>query len=246
MFVHILDAAVSLILGGGLSSLAYRQRMLTASGSFAAFLVSSAIGVFGGLPWLLTVLAFVVAAFLTTRFKLLEKAGRGLQEGRKGERGTVNVLANSLPGVVIALLSFFLPGSVTHTEYALLFIVSIGAAASDTLASEIGVIDRNTRLITTFKKVPTGTDGGVSILGTAAALGGATFIAFTGYAFLFLSGQMLPVSLLPALVVFGFLGSVVDSVLGATLERRGLIGKQTNNVSSIVIASLLAYILLFV
>ncbi len=72
------------------------------------------------------------------------------------------------------------------------------------------------------------------------------FIALTGYALLFLSGIQLPVSLLPPVVLFGFLGSMVDSLLGATLERRGLIGKQTNNVSSIVIVSLLAYIVLFV
>ena len=245
MIISIANAAISLVLSAGLSSLAYRHRMLTANGSFSAFLVSSAIGVFGGIPWLLTILAFVVAAFLTTKFRILEKAGKGLQEGRKGERGTMNVVANSLPGVAIALLNFFGPGSITHAEYALLFIVSIAAAASDTLASEIGVIDRNTRLITTFAKVPTGTDGGISVLGTTAALGGAVFIALTGYALLFLSGIRLPVSLLPPVVLFGFLGSMVDSLLGATLERRGLIGKQTNNVSSIVIVSLLAYIVLF-
>ncbi|MBX8632397.1 MAG: DUF92 domain-containing protein [Thermoplasmata archaeon] len=245
MMFSTFNAAASLLISAGLSLLAFRQKLLTRDGSVSAFLISSIIGVFGGLSWLLTILSFVLAAFVTTRFRLLEKAGKGLQEGRMGERGMLNVIANSLPGVFIAVLSFAMPGALTRSGYATLFMCSIGAAASDTLASEIGVIDRNTRLITTFRRIPTGTDGGVSVLGTLSAVGGSFFIGAIGYIFITLGGTQLSLWSIGFVTLLGFLGSVIDSVLGATLERRGLIGKQTNNISSIVAVCIIAFLILF-
>ncbi len=232
--------AVSILL----SYAAFRQNMLTARGSASAFAVSAAIGLFGGLSWLLLILSFVAAAFITTRFKLLDKAKMGLQEGRRGERGSRNVVANSMPAVCVALLSTLLAGYAPQSYFAMLFTVAIGSATADTLASEIGVINRHPRLITTMKPVPPGTDGGVSALGTAASFGGALFIAVAGYALIVLLGDTMPLWSIPFTAVLGFSGSVIDSILGATLERRGIIGKQSNNISSIVLACLAAAVLL--
>lgn len=236
--------AISLVLSLALSYLAFRQGMLTARGSVAAFAVSATIGVFGSLSWLLIILTFVLAAFLTTRFKILEKAGRGLQEGKKGERGSINVIANSLPAVVISIAGFLFGRSMPHPYFAIIFITSISAAASDTLASEIGVIDSNTRLITNLKPVTTGTDGGVSITGMLAALGGALFISLTGFLLTGWLGAPIPAWSVLLIAFLGFMGSNIDSFFGATLERRGIIGKQINNVASITIVSLMAALIL--
>ena len=235
---------VSVLLSLGLSYLAFRQRMLTAKAAVAAFAVSATVGVLGNLSWLLIILTFVLAAFLTTKFKILDKAGRGLQEGKKGERGAINVIANSLPAVVVAASSHFFANIIPGWYYGVVFITAISAAASDTLASEVGVLDRGTRLITNMKPVPTGTDGGVSAIGTLAALGGALFISLIGFMATGWLGDPVPVWSVPLISFLGFMGSNIDSLLGATLERKGIIGKQVNNVASITIVSLIAVLLL--
>ncbi|MBX8638101.1 MAG: DUF92 domain-containing protein [Thermoplasmata archaeon] len=235
---------ISIVLSTALSYIAYWQGMLTAKGSVAAFAVSATVGVLGNLSWLLVILTFVLAAFITTRFKILEKAGRGLQEGKKGERGTINVIANSLPAVVVSVAGYIFVKSMPGWYFTIVFITAISAAASDTLASEVGVLDRNTRLITNLKRVPTGTDGGISVTGTLAALGGAVFISLVGFVMTGWIGYPIPVWSVPLISFLGFAGSNVDSLLGATLERRGIIGKQVNNIASITIVALIAALLL--
>lgn len=241
---HIVDGTLSIIISALLSFAAYRQRMLTLTGSLSAFAVSAVVGLMGNLSWLLLILSFVAAAFITTRFRILEKVKMGVQEGRKGERGSRNVVANSLPAVFIAIFSTLLAGEASQGFYAMIYTVAIGAATADTLGSEIGVIDRHPRLITNMRPVPPGTDGGISLTGTAASFAGALFISLMGFAFIVLLGQKLPLWAIPFTAVMGLLGSLVDSILGSTLERRGLIGKQTNNVASIVIACAVAGALL--
>jgi len=237
--------AVAIALSFVLSYIAFRQQMLTASGSASAFAVSAAIGVFGSISWLLIILVFVIAAFLTTRFRILEKMKYNLQEGRGGERGTLNVVANSLPAVLIALASTFLYGRMSQADFSIIYVTAVAAATSDTLASEIGVIDRNAVLITNFRRVAPGTDGGISLLGTAAALAGAAFISIVGYVLIELFRQRLPLLGVGIAITAGFLGSIVDSILGAVLERRRIIGKQTNNIASITAACLIALVLVF-
>lgn len=244
MLAQPLYGIISIIISALLSFAAYRQRLLTLTGSVSAFAVSAVVGVLGNLSWLLLILSFVAAAFITTRFRILDKAKMGLQEGRKGERGSRNVVANSLPAVFIAIFSTLLSAEATQGFYAMLYTVAIGAATADTLGSEIGVIDRHPRLITNMRPVPPGTDGGVSLTGTVASFAGALFISLMGFAFMVLLGQKLPIWAIPFTATMGLLGSIVDSFLGSTLERRGLIGKQTNNVASIIIACVVAGTLL--
>ena len=77
-----------------------------------------------------------------------------------------NVISNGLVAFLMAAFgSYYLP-------LAGGFIGAVATATADTLASEIGVL-QEPRLITTFKKVPAGTDGAISILGTSAAIVGA-------------------------------------------------------------------------
>lgn len=234
------EGIVSVTLSLLLSYAAYRQRMLTLAGSVSAFAVSALIGLLGDLSWLLLIFTFVAAAFITTRFRILDKAKMGLQEGRKGERGGLNVVGNSLPAVAIAFLSTAMAGLASQAVFAIIYTVAIGSATADTLASEVGVIDRHPRLITTMRPVPPGTDGGISVLGTLASFGGALFISVVGYVLMVLLGQPLPLYFIPLTAVLGLSGSLIDSILGATLERNGLIGKQTNNLASIVVACLIA------
>lgn len=132
---------------------------------------------------MLLLLAFFVSG------SLLTKGG-----GARTER---QVLAN---GGVAALAA--LAGSWTA------FAGALAAATSDTWASEIGRHSRSLpRLITNGTPVPAGTDGGITVLGTAGGLAGAALMGV-------LSGR-------PALVgIAGFAGMLVDSLLGATIQGK--------------------------
>ncbi|KAI0782101.1 integral membrane protein DUF92-domain-containing protein [Abortiporus biennis] len=96
----------------------------------------------------------------------------------------------------------------------------------DTLASELGILSKSApRLITTFKVVPPGTNGGVSVTGTLASVfGGFIMGATLGITLLIESSACRNnLSTILPLVAWGSLaglvGSLIDSLLGATIQR---------------------------
>ncbi len=76
-------------------------------------------------------------------------------------------------------------------------------------------------MITTWKLVPAGADGGITIYGSIAGLAAGAVIASVGWA-----GGMVRPSQFWIPVLAGFAGMVIDSLLGATLQRRGWINNQ--------------------
>jgi uncharacterized protein (TIGR00297 family) len=237
-----IDLVIVLLLCVVLSLISYRMRLLTASGSLASFAMGVVIGVFGSVQWLLLLIAFAVAGFVVTRFRLEIKMQRGLQEGKKGERTWKNVVANSLVPAVVAVGTWAL-GLQGTEEAGLVYLTSIGVAASDTIASELGVLSAKARLITTMRPVPAGTDGGVSVLGTFWAFMGALFAAVIGWAIIFPGTWPDWRILIP--IVLGFVGCNLDSLIGATWERSGKVSKLGTNILSMAIATALAAIILW-
>lgn len=245
--------AITVVLCTVLSGLAYYRKVLTVDGTIAAFGVGMIIGVFGDVMWLLLLLFFLVSSFAATRYRFALKEAMGVQEGLRGERRAGNVLANGLAPAVIAVLGF--PGLgigiLDGPTSGLLFVSALSVAGADTLASEIGVLSRRVRLITNFKPVKPGTDGGVSLLGQGVAIGAAVYTGLSGYLVLgpLSAWAGLPVSfpadpvflVIPAVV--GFLGCQIDSVFGATLERRGILDKRTNNLVSTSLGAIIALVL---
>lgn len=246
------SVVISTLLTGVLSALAYRRNVLTWDGSLTAFVVGMVIGIFGDVTWLFLLLFFLLSSFLATRYRFSAKSALGVQEGIRGERKSTNVLANGFALMVVAVGSLVLPNDLPKPAGGLIFLSALAVAGSDTLASEIGVLSPDTRLITTGERVPPGTDGGVSVLGQMCALGAAAYTSVVGWVVLsYLARaygwtQSMPSSpayiLLPTAI--GFLGCQIDSVLGATLERRGLLTKRTNNLVSTASGAILAGLIL--
>ncbi|KAI0065206.1 hypothetical protein BV25DRAFT_1822334 [Artomyces pyxidatus] len=112
---------------------------------------------------------------------------------------------------------------------ALLFVVlgHFGCCLGDTLASELGILSTTPPiLLTTLKTVPPGTNGGLSLLGTAASIGGGMAMGWTMWATLSVENAVcreqtgpLLLELLAWGAIAGGLGSLLDSLLGATLQR---------------------------
>jgi uncharacterized protein (TIGR00297 family) len=232
-----LDLVIVLLLCAVLSIISYRLRLLTLSGSIASFVMGVIIGLFGSINWLILLIAFALLGFLVTRFKLELKVDRGVQEGKKGERTYKNVLANGLVPALVAVGAFAL-GEQDSMTASIVYLTAISVAASDTIASELGVLSNKTRLITTMKPVLPGTDGGVSAYGTFWALMGAVFASMLGWLILFPGEAVSKEILVP--IIFGFVGCNVDSLIGATLERRGIVSKLGTNIISMAVGALAA------
>lgn len=212
-------------LSTALSIAAMRVRLLTPSGSVAALAVGIILGIFGSLYWLMTVVAFALIGFLVTKSGFSEKRKRGLQEGKTGERSGRNVMGIALPGCIFALMNAFSDGNY-HFLMSVGFIATIAVAAADTVASELGTRDEDVWMITTMKKVPPGTDGGISVFGTAVSFVGSVAAVLIGWVVIF-GSAFDPLVLIP--VAAGFVGCLMDSLLGATWETEGRISKYTNN-----------------
>ncbi|UCF08209.1 MAG: DUF92 domain-containing protein [Thermoplasmata archaeon] len=245
-----------------LGFLAYWKKVLDKRGSLLAVIVGILIGIFGGILWLALLVFFLITSFVATRYKYTLKKERGVQEGKIGERHAKNVLANGLAPTLVALFSFegfHLIGEKWMAEVA--FVATISVAASDTVASELGVFSDKTYLITNLKKrVKPGTHGGVSMLGQSWALIAAFYTAITGWVVLFFlphiysnsSGNFMLNDSPPAYslglifipLAIGFIGCQVDSVLGATLERKGLISNNAVNLIATGSGGLIAWMTL--
>jgi len=238
--ITIEQTVVVLLLCAALSVLSWKLGLLTIDGSLASFAVGMVLGLFGGIGWLLLLVLFAFIGFAVTRYKMELKVRKGVQEGRQGERSYRNVLANGLVPMSIAAFTF-LAGWEGEVP-AIIYMSAVCVAAADTTASELGVLSDRTYMITTFKRVPPGVDGGVSIYGTAWALAASIFAALVGWVVIV---GTFPSALVLIPAAMGILGCFIDSVIGATLETQGLISKLWNNITSMAFGALMALLLLF-
>jgi len=245
----VVQVILVLLLCSILASITYYRKLLTLTGSVSAFGVGTIIGVFGDVVWLILLLLFLLSGFAATKYRFATKEAWGVQEGVRGERKGRNVIAHGLIPAVIAVIAFLsrefnlplLPIEITG----LIFISAISVAAADTLASEIGILSDKAYSIVTWERVRPGTNGGVSWFGQMWAFFGAIFTSVFGWLILHPFSDTLAdgfwIVWIPVFV--GFFGCQIDSVLGATLEERGILNKDTVNLVTIAIGAIIAVLL---
>lgn len=229
-----------------ISGIAFFKKVLDQGGSALAFLICFITGALGHWTWLLLMLIFVGSSFLATKFAIVYKKALGVEESDEGTRGGSNVISN---GIVPAIVAVCYSLNLLSPEQALVaFTTSIGAATADTMASEIGVLAPEPVLITNpSKKVEPGTDGGISLEGTTASLLSAvsmSMLSFSAFVLMIEENHAFyssfEVDYLYISAFFGFFGSIIDSLLGATLENRGILGNNGVNFCSISATVLLS------
>ena len=110
-----------------------------------------------------------------------------------------------------------------HRMIFLAFVGSYAFGAADTFASEVGVLSQSEpRMITTWRVVPKGTNGGVSLLGFAASALGAMLVGLSGsFSFSVENGAHFDWTVAFTGLVTGVAGAIIDSILGATLQFSG-------------------------
>ncbi|GMH25587.1 hypothetical protein Nepgr_027430 [Nepenthes gracilis] len=213
---------------------------LSFSGIAAAFLLGTLTWrAFGPSGFLLVATYFVIGT-AATKVKMAQKEAQGVAEKRKGRRGPGSVIGSSAAGCVCAFLSISgVGGKRLSPLWQLGFVASFCTKLSDTVSSEIGkAYGRTTYLVTTFKIVPRGTEGAVSVEGTFAGLLASILLSFVGC----LTGQINATESVVC-VLASQLANLGESVIGASLqEKEGFqwLNNDVVNIINISMGSILA------
>jgi uncharacterized protein (TIGR00297 family) len=231
---------VALAINGLLIGLAQRLPLLTKAGWVHAGILGTLLWGCLGLRGWLAVVAYLVLGSLVTKLGFAAKQSRGLAEGRGGRRGPENVWGSAATGAVLAMATQGLP----PTAQPLLlvgFAASFAAKLADTFGSEIGKRwGRHTVLITTLRPVPAGTEGAISLEGTAASLLGSAGMALLMAALGLLAG----VPAVGLVTLVGLAATLIESWIGATLQRRcSWLSNELVNALQTAIAALMAMLL---
>ena len=221
-------AAVTLGFAALARSLRGVNRTGALAGGLACFLLLAGAG-----PTAFAMLAALfVMTWVSTRLGYRRKLALGIAERLEGRNGW-QVLAN----LAVAALGSVVFSAAGNRVWLVASVAALTEAATDTVASEIGQsLSPYAWLITTWQRVPAGTDGGITIPGSIAGMAAALAIAAIA-----MVGGMLRQGQFWIPAAAGFAGMLIDSMLGATLQRRGWIDNQAVNLLATLAAAALAY-----
>lgn len=213
---------------------------LSVSGALAGMLVGFIVTL-SNYCFLGALLAFFISASKATKFRSdkKKKFEDNFKEG--GQRNWLQVVCNGGVATLLAFIYMIDGGCGERTidfshSYAtswlcMALLGAICCCSGDTYSSEIGsaVGSGSPRLITTLRKVPRGTNGGISFVGTLASGIGGLIVGIVYYTVLILCASRHQLAVAPPqwpIVIVGALaglaGSLIDSFLGATFQFSGI------------------------
>ncbi|RZL17763.1 MAG: DUF92 domain-containing protein [Pedobacter sp.] len=227
----------------------YKFKKLTLKGSLAAGVVGFAVYLADHYRGLLLLLVFFILSVLATSHKKALKSRitrqasqRNPQLGQtdpqasqanpqkfqEGGRTAAQVFANGGVAAICALLGVADPQHLPI--YLMMLACSLASALADTLSSELGIVyGRRFYNVLTLKQDSNGLDGVVSFEGTLIGAIGAFIVgvSFAGF------------SIIAVLIgIAGIIGNFSDSVIGASLERKGIVGNNFVNFLNTFIAAI--------
>lgn len=226
-----------------LAFFAWGVRAVTAGAALTGVALTILLCLAAGPAALVPIVVIFLLTLLTTRIgrRMKERLGiAGSTAERRRGRGAPQILANVGAAAICAAPLIFS----SHARYLLLAGASaaLAEAAGDTISSELGqVLGGNPRLITTWRRVSPGQDGGITIPGTFFSICAIILVCATCQ----WSNLMLP-QFYWTVFAAAFFGTNLDSILGATLERPGRLGNNSVNFTSTAFSAALAITILFV
>lgn len=201
-----LAVAISLVI----VALALWRGSLSPSGAAGALVVGILTFGLGGPVWGALLGLFFITSSLLSHYKEREKEAAAEKFEKGHQRDLAQVLANGGLGSLAAVLSVLAPSPIWFP----FFLGVMATVTADTWATELGTLSKQPpRLITNGRIVEVGTSGGISLLGTAVSLAGGLLIGMA--ATLLLASPLLT----PIGAVAGLVGSLFDSLLGATIQQ---------------------------
>ncbi|XP_024081465.1 transmembrane protein 19 isoform X3 [Cimex lectularius] len=191
--------------------------------------------------FMLSLIVMFITSSQATKFKSKLKKRLEVDHKEGGQRNWIQALCNGGMATQLALLYLLEAGSgerpidfiqdYRSSWLALGVVGTIACANADTWASELGTVlsKSDPWLITTGRKVPKGVNGGVSLIGLLVSLVGGCVIGASYYLVVVYTADSKHIGesppqwpIIPTSALAGLLGSVVDSVLGATLQYSGV------------------------
>jgi uncharacterized protein (TIGR00297 family) len=251
--MHNLDIAVLIFLLAGAAASAH-WRKLTPPAAAAGAVCGWAVYMGSGFRGLALLALFFALGTAATSWRKKEKLGIRGAATHQSTRRTGQVVANGGVAAIAGLLALFFPAN--RQLFSLMLAASLSSATADTLSSELGMVyGRRFFNILTLKTDERGLDGVISLEGLflgiiGSALVAAVFLivpaplaavfAFTPlppdqHALIISNGQTFLI-----LIIAGTIGNLADSLLGALLERRGLLTNDFVNFLNTLIAAIAA------
>lgn len=237
MFTYI-RVILAIIIALLLATHGYRKRSLSISGSIAAIVVGF-IAFSGSLRFGFILIVFYYTSSRVTKIKEDIKAKLEMDYQIGGQRSYIQVLSCSLLASIVVIVYYIKIGEDTDDmcvgrEDCLslqlwgMYIAHYACANGDTWASELGILSKvPPRLITSLwlRQVPPGTNGGMSLGGTLASAAGGAAIGLLHFLLTHLhhvvAGTSVACPQYPVLAfgaLAGLIGSLIDSLLGATCQ----------------------------
>jgi uncharacterized protein (TIGR00297 family) len=190
--------------------LAWRKKWLSFSGAVMAILVGFCIALGFGTEGILLIGTFFISSSMLSKFNGKKKSSLGDIHEKGSTRDGVQVLANGGIAAVFGLAAFFWPSPF----FILALGISLASANSDTWASELGTLSKRPPIsIRSLRSVTPGTSGAVSLLGTLAGFVGSLLLAVVATLLFHLNLEIFFI-----ILIFGFLGMLIDTVIGAYLQ----------------------------
>ena len=230
--MHTTDWTILLIIAAIVTCTIWLRKLTLAgalTGGILAWLLYKGAGVTG----LLMLAAFFIAGTTTTAIGRRTKEKLGIAEENAGQRTAGQVLANGGIAALAGMLAWLYPAQATLFQ--LMAAAALASASADTLSSELGSIyGKRFYNILTFKKDTRGLNGVVSLEGTLWGIAGSAMIAA-----IYSAGYGYSVYAI-WIVIAGTMGNFTDSILGASLERKGVLSNDIVNGLNTLAAALIA------
>ena len=237
----IVTTPLAITIALALAIRAQRKKTLTRSGAITGCIVGFLI-VGTGLRGMVLFFFYQLGSF-ATKYHQTTKERKDATLAHSSARGSLQVLAVSVTPVLLSLLHAlwfgaeqpiqFFDDTTTHhqaqshqnlaSSLTCAILAHHATSLADTLASELGILSQETPILITrpWMRVPAGTNGGITLLGTFWSLAGGAIIGVLTVLMDVVSGIMAPSNVIPMIVlgaISGLFGSLVDSLLGATLQ----------------------------
>ena len=198
-----------------ISVVSFRFKLLSFSGSVATFLLATVIYGIGGWKWTVPILTFFIVSSLLSKFGKSRKKKFEIVFDKTDKRDAGQVAANGGVGGIIILIWYFFP---ERTALYYFYLASLAAVTADTWGTEIGTLWKGKpRSIISLKKVEPGTSGAISLQGIVGGIVGAFIVLLSVVA---MNDSEFTVQVIAAIIFSGFVGSLADSILGATLQAQ--------------------------
>ena len=223
---------MSFTLGFGLSLLiavpAFIKKSLTLSGAIAAIVFGTLLFGLGGAVVYFSLIAFFISSSVLS--KLAKKYAAETMKAVTAllEKNDVRDHTQAIANAGVALICAILYNWTHESAFKIASVMAFAVANADTWASEIGVLSQS-RPVYLLKRTPVerGISGGVTWLGSFASLLGAAFIAVLYVLIELTMGYDLIPTLIAGgfIVLIGFLGSLIDSIIGELWQAKYLNAK---------------------